>query len=470
MKKIILTVLCVLIMGSFIAALAEIRLPAIIGSHMVLQQKSQVNIWGWSDPSEKITISTDWDTITYHAIGSSNGKWLTQINTPVAGGPYKIAIQGHNLIVLEDVLIGEVWDCSGQSNMEMNYSEKVKEYSSDVENATNKSIRFFHIPRLSAMYPQDDTKAKWVVCNPEDMKRFSLAGYFFGQKLQQSLGNPVGLINASWGGTPAETWTPKEVFEQDTLLNNIAVRQKEVPWGPVMPAYAYNAMIYPITNYSIAGVLWYQGEANVGNASTYNRLLTAMINSWRKAWQKDLPFYIVQIAPFAGYGNTISSALLREAQTKTLSIPNTGLVVISDLVSDTADIHPKNKKDVGLRLANSVLAEVYGKKEMAWKSPMYKNMQIEKGKIRIYFDNAETGLISKGGAPSEFYIAGDDKKFVPAAAKIEKNTIVVWNKDIAAPAAVRFGFTSAAIPNVFNKDGLPVNSFRTDEWNDVNTR
>jgi sialate O-acetylesterase len=471
MKKRTTTALLILIMSGFLTAFADVRLPAIIGSHMVLQQNSIVKLWGWCDPSEKISISTDWDSTTFNTTGESIGKWMIQIKTAAAGGPYKLMIKGSNTIILEDVMIGEVWGCSGQSNMEMSYSPDMKKYTSDVENAINKNIRFFHIPRLSADYPQDDTKAKWVVCNPEDMKRFSLAGYFFGDKVQRTLNVPVGLINASWGGTPAETWTPKDTIESMPVLKGIADQLKSVPWGPVKAGAAYNAMIYPITNFTIAGILWYQGEANVGNASTYNLLFTTMINSWRKAWQKDFPFYFVQIAPFAGYGNNISSALLREAQTKALSIPNTGMIVISDLVTDTNDIHPTNKKDVGLRLANSVLAEVYGKKEIAWKSPMYKNMQTEKGgKIRVYFDNAEEGLISKGGAPSEFYIAGEDRKFVPATAKIERNSIVVWNKNIPAPAAVRLGFTSAAIPNLFNKDGLPVNIFRTDDWDDINTR
>lgn len=459
----------ILIMNVFYPVLAEVRLPAVIGSHMVLQQTSNVKFWGWCDPSEKIAISTNWDTVIYYAIGSPNGKWITQIKTPSAGGPYKITVRGYNVIVLDDVLIGEVWDCSGQSNMEMSYSEKVREYSGDVQNTTNNRIRFFHIPRLSSMYPQDDTKAKWVVCNPDDMKRFSLVGYYFGQKLQETLKIPVGLINASWGGTPAETWTPKEVFEKDTLLSHAAVALKEVPWGPISPAYVYNAMIYPVTNYSIAGVIWYQGEANVGAPLTYRSLLTSMIYSWRKAWQKELPFYFVQIAPYAGYGNTISSSLLREEQTKSLSAPYTGMVVITDLVSDINDIHPVNKKDVGLRLANSVLAEVYGKKEIIYKSPMYKSMKVEKGRIRIYFDNAEDGLISKNGAPAEFYIAGNDKKFMPAAARIEGNNVVVWNRYVPEPVAVRLGFSSAAVPNLFNKAGLPVNIFRTDDWNDVNT-
>ena len=193
------------------------------------------------------------------------------------------------------------------------------------------------------------------------------------------------------------------------------------------------------------------------------------MTSWRKAWQKDFPFYYVQIAPFAGYGNSISSALLREAQTKTLSTPNTGMVVIHDLVDDINDIHPQNKKDVGLRLANYALAETYGKKELVYKSPLYKNMRIEKNKIRIYFENADKGLMSKGGAPTGFYIAGEEKNFMPASAKIEGNTIVVWNKNIKKPVAVRFGFTNSAIPNLFSKEGLPVNLFRTDDWDDVNT-
>lgn len=451
------------------AAVADIRLPAIIGDHMVLQQKSKVMIWGWSDPSEKITISTDWDTATYQTSGTAYAKWLTQINTPAAGGPYKITIKGRNAIVVEDVMIGEVWDCSGQSNMEMKYGDRVKHYSNDVENAVNKNIRFFNIPRLTALYPQDDTKAKWVVCSPEEMKKFSLVGYFFGQKIQESLHVPVGLINSNWGGTPAETWTPKEVIEQDEVLKQASALQKAAPWGPELPAFGYNAMIYPNTNFSIAGVLWYQGEGNVTTASTYSRLLSAMIISWRKAWQKDFPFYIVQIAPYSGYGKNINSALLREAQTKTLAVSNTGLVVIHDLLTDINDLHPTNKKDVGLRLANYALAETYGKKNIAYKSPMYKKMQVEKDKITIWFDNTDNGLMSKSGTASEFYIAGKNKIFMPAIATIKGNTVVVWNNDIKKPVAVRFGFTNSAIPDLFSKEGLPVNIFRTDNWDNVNT-
>ena len=233
---------------------------------MVLQQKSEVKIWGWCDPGEKIKITTGWDTATYNTTGSSGAKWNLIIKTPLAGGPYTLTINGHNKIILEDILIGEVWDCSGQSNMEMNYNWGIKQYTTDAENATNKSIRFFHIPRLTAEYPQEDTKAQWVVCNPEDMKQFSLAGYFFGQKLQEVLSVPVGLIEASWGGTPAEAWTPKDSIENNPVLKEAANHLIPNPGWPVNPAATYNAMIYPITNFTIAGVIWYQGEAKCGNS------------------------------------------------------------------------------------------------------------------------------------------------------------------------------------------------------------
>ena len=453
---------------TFLLSFADIRLPAIIGSHMVLQQNTPVKIWGWCNPGEKITVSNNWDTTIINTTGGSTAKWNLVLKTPAAGGPYTITIKGSNTIILEDVLIGEVWNCSGQSNMEMSYSWGIKEYTTDADNANNPQIRFFNMPRTTAENLQDDTKGEWVICNPDNMKKFSLAGYFFGQKLQQVLKQPIGLINTSWGGTPAEVWTPKEIIEKDTALQIASSKLKASNGWPVTPGYTYNAMINPITDYSIAGVIWYQGESNVGTSSTYQQLFTAMINSWRKAWNKELPFYYVQIAPFSGYGG-ISGALLRETQSKTLALANTGMVVTHDLVSDVKDIHPHNKKDVGIRLANYALAETYGKKGLPYKSPMYKTMTVDKDKIRINFDNAENGLVSKNGARTDFYIAGEDKIFAPAIATIKDNAVVVSSKNIKHPVAVRFGFTSAAIPNLFNKEGLPVNLFRTDNWNDVET-
>ncbi len=469
MKKVCLFFLFVNIIAiTCFNASAEVRLPAIIGNHMVLQQKSDVKLWGWCDPSEKIKVNLSADTINYNTIGNADGKWLIIIKTPADGGPYTLTITGSNKIVLDDVLIGETWVCSGQSNMEMNYGWGIKEYTQDVEKSENKRIRFFHIPRLTAAFPQDDTKGSWVICSPEELKHFSLAGYFFGKKLQENLNVPVGLIESDWGGTPAEVWTPKDAIDENAVLKKVANSLKVSPWGPIREAATYDAMIYPITNFSIAGVIWYQGEANVDNASTYQLLFSTMINSWRKVWEKNFPFYFVQIAPYSGYGN-ISGALLREAQTKTLMVPNTGMVVVNDLVSDVKNIHPRDKKDVGERLANLALTRTYDKPGFPNQYPIYKSMEVEKGKIKISFEDVEAGLMSKENPLTEFYIAGADKVFQPANAKISGNNVIVWNNDIKNPVAVRFGFSNAAIPNLFSKNGLPVNIFRTDDWNDVNT-
>ena len=444
-------------------ALANVRLPAVIGSHMVLQQKSDVTIWGWCDAGEKIKLKTTWDTTTYNTVGSSSARWSLQVKTPVGGGLYQITIDGNNKTILDDVLVGEVWLCSGQSNMEMSVSWGIP-YADEVANATDKNIRFFYIPRTTAEYPQDDVKAEWVVCNPDDMKRFSAAAYFFGKTLRQNLNVPVGLINASWGGTPAEVWTPVEAIDNNAALKNAAAKLSPSSWWPVTPALNYNAMIYPIIKYTIAGAIWYQGEANVKTASTYTELLSTMIKSWRKAWQKDFPFYYVQIAPYAGYGENSSSAFLREAQTKALATPNTGMIVTTDLVDNINDIHPKMKKEVGIRLANYALSETYGKQGLVYKSPSYKNMKVEKDRIRIYFDNADKGLMTKDKTINEFFIAGDDQNFLPANAKIEKNTVVVWSDSVKKPIAARFAFRNASLPNLFSKEGLPVVPFRTDDW------
>jgi len=446
-----------------ISLLANIRLPSVIGSHMVLQQKSEVTIWGWCDVSEQIKLKATWDTTTYTATGSTSAKWEIKINTPVAGGPYQVTIDGNNKIILDDILIGEVWICSGQSNMEMSMDWGLP-YKDEAANATDGNIRFFNIPRTTADYPQDDVRAAWVVCNPDDMKKFSAAAYFFGKSLRQNLDVPVGLIEAAWGGTPAEAWTPADAINSNSIVKEAAAKLSPVPWGPVTVASIYNAMIYPVTEYSIAGAIWYQGEANVSAASTYSDLLSTLVSAWRKSWKEDFPFYYVQIAPYAGYGDNSSSAFLREAQTKTLATPKTGMVVITDLVDNIDDIHPKMKKEVGTRLANYALAETYGKKDIVYKTPLYKGMRIEKDKIWLYFDNADKGLMSKGDTMTEFFIAGSDKNFVPAHAKIEKNAIVVSSKSVKAPIAVRFAFRNGAHPNLFSKEGLPVNPFRTDSW------
>lgn len=460
MKKFLLSFLLVV---AFAVAFADVRLPAIIGSHMVLQQSTEATLWGWCEPQEKISVKTSWDTATYTATGTSEATWKLVIRTPKAGGPYTVSIKGANVIELEDVLIGEVWLCSGQSNMEMNVGWGLP-YQKEMAEATNQKIHFFHIPRTTALYPQDDVRAKWVACTPDEMKKFSAVGYFFGKEVNNRLDVPVGLISASWGGTPAEVWTPDSIVQGNEELKNAAKTLQPYPGWPSIPGRTFNAMIYPLQHFPIAGALWYQGEANVGTAATYQSLLTSMIAAWREGWNKNFPFYLVQIAPFAGYGNQNVAPLLRDQQTKIAAYPNTGMIVIHDLVDNVNDIHPKMKKEVGERLAALALSQTYQLNGLPYRYPQYENMQTDGDKIRIRFSNADAGLMVKGKELTDFTIANEDKVFVPAKAKLEGNTVVVWSKDVKKPVAVRFGYSNGSMPNLFSKEGLPANIFRTDDW------
>ncbi|MEI7828526.1 MAG: sialate O-acetylesterase [Prolixibacteraceae bacterium] len=462
MKKVILPlVLLSLLILANLCSFAEVRLPAILGSHMVLQQNREVNLWGWCGPSEKITVKCSWDTIRYTTTGTSGAKWSLLIKTPSSGGPYSITINENT--VLEDVMIGEVWVCSGQSNMEWSGDQKLKQSLDEAPSATNRKIRFFYVPKSTADYPQEDVKAGWKVCTPEEMIHFSAIGYFFGKKLQKSLDVPVGLINSNWGGTPAEAWSPKEAIEQDQVLKNASLKLNPSQWWPIAPGSIYMSMIAPITKFKIAGVIWYQGESNTQNYNTYATLMAKLIASWRAAWRTEFPFYYVQIAPFA-YGNYNVGALLREQQTACLSISKTGMVVVHDLVDDVNNIHPVKKIEVADRLADLALGDNYGVKGIVYKNPMYKGMIIEKNRVRILFDNVENGLMASAKDLNEFYIAGPDQKFLFASARIEGNSVIVWNKAVKDPVAVRYGFSNTSIPNLFSKEGMPVNLFRTDKW------
>ena len=457
--------LLLLMLACFIAlsGTSNVRLPNILGSHMVLQQKSTVKLWGWAAPGEKISITVGWDNSTYQAQATNDAKWITEIKTPAAGGSYTITLQGNNTIVLEDVLIGEVWVCGGQSNMEWSGTQNLQESKDEAPNATNTKIRLFYVAKSTSAFPQENVDGKWVVCAPEEMIKFSAIGYFFGKNLNQKMNIPIGLINSNWGGTPAETWAPEYVINNDKIIKRGSEQLNTSQGWPHKTALAYNAMIYPITNYAIAGAIWYQGESNVRTYYAYEKLFTGMIDSWRQQWNKNFPFYFVQIAPFA-YGFKNVGALLRETQTKSARHPNTGMVVISDLVPDTTNIHPTVKIEVAKRLSDLALNSTYGFTDITCQSPVYTTHSLEKDKIKIQFSNAGNGLMVKGDKISSFEIAGEDKVFVPAQAKISGNSVMVSNKNIKIPVAVRFAFNNTATPNLFNKEGLPVNLFRTDDW------
>jgi sialate O-acetylesterase len=442
---------------------AKIRLPNILGNNMVLQQKSTTKLWGWGDPGEKIKITTSWDNKVIETDADGNAKWQIDIQTPQAGGPYSITLQGTNKIVLDNILIGEVWVCSGQSNMEWSYNQGITSIKDEFSQLNTRNIRLFNIPKTTSQTPQDNNEGNWSVCDSNTIKNFSAVGYYFGKHLNEDLDVPIGLIGSNWGGTPAEVWTPEELVDNNTVLKEAATNNKPTAWWPVSPGYAYNAMIAPLVNYKIAGTIWYQGESNKETASSYTELINTMVGSWRKAWNKEFPFYYVQIAPFR-YEREGVGALLREAQAKNLTTKNTGMVVISDLVNDTLNIHPTNKKDVGLRLANLALAETYGLKKDAYKSPMFKSLTVKDNQAIIDFDYATSGLVLKGDQPKEIFIAGADKVFYPATVKIKGNQILVSNKQVKVPVAVRYQFSNAGIGNFFTKNNLPVAPFRTDNW------
>jgi sialate O-acetylesterase len=442
---------------------AQLRLPAVISSSMVLQQKDSATLWGWAGPASKVYVTTGWNGRTDSTTTDNGAQWRLKVMTPAAGGPYDITIKSDTTIVLKDVLIGEVWVCSGQSNMEMSYSWGEKSVGEELPTAYHKNIRFFQVPKTTSQFPQDDVKAQWTVCDSNTIKTFSAVGYFFGKRLNKELNVPIGLINSSWGGTPAEVWTPVEYIEKDPVLKEAADKLSVYNWWPNITGRTFNAMIYPITQFNIAGAIWYQGEANTGTNSTYAKLLTTMIDSWRDAWKKDLPFYYVQIAPF-DYGEGNKGALLEEAQTKAMKHPNVGMAVITDLVDSVTNIHPSHKKEVGNRLAGWALAETYKKPGLNYKSPMFKNAEIEKGKIVLTFDNAPNGLKATSKNAEGFYIAGENGQWEPAKAKIEKDKVTVSNKKIREPKYVRFGFSNTLIGNVFSAEGLPLTPFRTDSF------
>jgi sialate O-acetylesterase len=429
---------------------------------MVLQRNSVVTLWGWSNPSENIIVQTSWDNHQYDTKATRDAKWEITVQTPEAGGPYQLHFFGSDTVVLSDILIGEVWFCSGQSNMEWSAVNGFDNDMEELSKAKYDQIRFFEVPKTTSLYPQDDCPGLWETCSPESLQDFSAVAYFFGKHLFENLDIPVGLIQSAWAGTAAEPWTPEDIILSDHEYNRWDSVLRSNPGWPRNPGYTYNAMVHPLTKFRIAGAIWYQGESNTANPLVYRRLFPDMIGSWRDAWGFPFPFYYVQIAPYK-YGSPIIGAMVREAQLKSMTTYNTGMVVVSD-IGDIYDIHPRNKQDVGLRLGNWALAKTYGFTDINPSGPVYKDYAVEGDKIRIHFQYAEKGLLAKDGPLTEFYIAGEDGYFFPAIAEIDGSSLVVASELVPAPTAVRFAFSNVATPNLFNQEGLPASAFRTDDW------
>ncbi len=487
--------------------LGEVKLPAIIGDNMVLQQGRKVPIWGWADPGEEVMVSVSWHGMNWAVTADANGKWTFSMNPPEAGGPYEMTITAKNVVRIKNILVGEVWVCSGQSNMQWSVNQSANA-EQEVAEADYPNIRLFTVERKVAEEPQSDCSGSWTPCSPQTVPGFSAVGYFFGRELHKKLGVPIGLIHTSWGGTPAEAWTRRGVLKADSDFRPILTRYDEAvekypqarqeyeqklaewkqaaekakaeganpprrpgePFGPGhphSPSGLYNAMIAPLIPYGIQGAIWYQGESNAGRAHQYRKLFPAMIKNWRDDWgQGDFPFLFVQLANFRQAKTEPAEsdwAELREAQLMTLALSNTGMAVIID-IGDADDIHPKNKQDVGKRLALWALGKTYGQK-LVCSGPIYRSMRVEGNRIVLQFDYVGSGLAAVLEEPLKgFAIAASDRKFVWADAKIEGNTVAVSSTEVSEPVAVRYAWADNPACNLYNKEGLPASPFRTDDW------
>ena len=461
----------------------EIRLPRLIGSHMVLQRNSEAKIWGWAEPGEKVELHGSWLDTPAQTVARSDGFWKVAVQTTADAGPHTIELRGTNTIGLEDILFGEVWIAPGQSNMEMpliktsNGYTGIKDAGKEVAAAHHPQIRLFQAGNFSSIEPQEDVssgismygvplaKCDWQLCSPETIPTFSSTAYFFARELHETLNVPIGIIDASWGGTSAESWTPKSGLEflgYESDLEQAATKPQKP--DDKVPTRLYNGMIHPLRHLKIKGTIWYQGESNTTRAEKYEQLFSTMITEWRRAFNDDFSFYFTQISPFNYENrNNRNAAFLREAQLKTLSVPQTGMAVTMD-IGNLTDIHPKNKQEVGRRLALWALANDYGQ-DVAYSGPQFNELMIENAEATLSFDFANGGLTTiDGQAPSHFEIAGEDRNFQPAEARIKGNKIIVSSDKVSHPVAVRYAFSSDATPNLVNVAGLPASSFRTDNY------
>ncbi|MDB6022497.1 MAG: Sialic acid-specific 9-O-acetylesterase [Pedosphaera sp.] len=477
---------------------ADVRLPSLFSDNMVLQQGMKVAVWGWADDGEEITVTFRGQKLKTTA---KDGKWMVQLNKLKAGGPDTLTVAGKNAVTLKNILVGEVWVCSGQSNMEFALKNSF-ESKADIDASANPNIRLFHVQKLKADQPTNDVKATWQECNPETVPGFSAVGYYFGRDLQKARNVPVGLIESDWGGSPAEVWMKDEVLESNprykreildgyqSAMKNYeqasaafetekaeakksgATFSKKAPGRPSWkPTELYNGMIAPLVHYGIKGALWYQGESNAGRAEQYRTLFPDMIRNWRSDWNEgDFTFLLVQLAPFMAIKDQpVESAWaeLREAQLLTTKVlPKTGMAVITD-VGNPVNIHPTKKEPVGVRLALAARGIAYGE-HIVYSGPIYKSMKVEGNKATLKFDNVGGGLIARDGDLKGFAVCGEDKKFVWATATIEgsgrSSRVVVSAPEVAHPIAVRYGWADCPVVNLWNKDGLPASPFRTDDF------
>lgn len=454
---------------------AKVKLPSFFSDGMVLQQQTNAVIWGWAKPAADIKISSSWNKKSYVVKTEANGRWMAKIATPVAGGPYSITVSDGEPVTINNILIGEVWLCSGQSNMEMpmkGFKDQPILGSNDaIFNSTNDQLRIYTVPRAVERQTKDTSKSSvWKTANPETVSNFSATAYYFGRLLQQQLKIPVALINATYGGSPAESFMSAEslkAFPEISVPSPSGTEKLNNKNATTL----YNGMIHPITGYTIKGCIWYQGESNYDRAEQYEKLFPAMVQLWRNEWgQGNFPFYFAQIAPFNYvYPNVVkteklNSAYLRDAQRKSLAaIPASSMVVLMD-DGEEKSIHPANKEIVGKRFAYLALGDTYAFKGFAFQSPLFDSLLVNGNIATVKFKNAPNGLTSFGKPITQFEIAGADKNFYPAQAVVSKGTILVSLPQVSTPVAVRYAFKDFVVGELFSTEGYPVSSFRTDDW------
>jgi len=446
---------------------AEVKLPAIFGDNMVLQQQSNAAIWGKATVNTNVKVTTSWNQKSYSAETGSDGNWKLKVETPIAGGPYSIVISDGKELTLNNVLIGEVWVCSGQSNMQMimngYFNQPVLGSNEAIATSTNKSMRLITIIRDKSLEQLEDFSGEWLECNPGNVGNFSATAYFFGRMIQQALDVPVGLICSAWGGTRIEPWISENGFKEFDWVNLPDKTSKE-EFNQQTPTVLFNAMISPMVGYGIRGGIWYQGESNRNEPGEYEKLMPGLIQNWRNEWSiGDFSFYYCQIAPFE-YGNGINSAFLREAQLKaSTSIPNIGMACLMD-VGEPYNIHPADKEAAGERLAFQALASTYGMSGFEFSGPTLKEMTVEGSVVQLTFNHARHGLSTFGKELTNFTLAGENKRFYPANATITRKGIVLSSPMVKKPVAVRYAFENYVVGELFNNEGLPASSFRTDDW------
>ncbi|MCH7902985.1 MAG: sialate O-acetylesterase [Armatimonadetes bacterium] len=469
MKRLLPTTLLLLFVAS---AFAGVTMPAVFSDNMVLQRDQPVRLWGWGTPGEEVRVIVDEEKWLVQV--DDNGQWGVTLSAHEAGGPHVLTVEGSNKLEFKNVMFGDVFICSGQSNMQFAVRQS-NNATEEIANATDRGIRLFEVPRVSSESPLASAGGGWAVCSPESVAGFSAVAYFFAKSIRVRTDVVIGLIHTSWGGTPVESWISRpglrRIPETSVLLDDHLERMASPQLMASAPASArrpawfpgglYNGMIAPFTKYGVRGAIWYQGESNTGNPSLYRRTFPELIHNWRRAWgQRSFVFYFVQLANFRGNPGWPG---LREAQFMALDLQETGMAVTID-IGNTNDIHPKNKQDVGYRLARWALRDIYGLSVVP-SGPLYAGLKRVGARLEVSFDFGSGLKPSSGEALLGFEIAGADQNFVPAQVQIKGDKVVVWSDQVQLPVAVRYGWLADPNCNLVNDAGLPASPFRTDDWN-----